>query len=208
MQDKNEIIKTVNEIKKTKLADLKSNPVENSSGTNHRALMTYNAMLDNITISTGTKTDIECAGITWTLRLLNTDEFINIRKEVIKECKAEQLFDEWYSSYLTVIKTIAQALTPNPFKIEGKALFNLNDLKQVNYDVLMELYKRYIDFVDMATKKAEEFTDEELEALKEIIKKKPEVYTEFDRRQFLILMKYYPNYCAQLEKMLAKDQIS
>lgn len=208
MSNKNDIIKSVNEIKKTNIADLKKDLVGNSSGKNFNALATYNAMLDHITIGPGTNTTINVAGFDWTLRLLGSQEFIQIRKDAINQCKKDELFDDWYQYYLIAIATIGKALTPNPFKPEGEAIFTIEDLKLVNYDVLIEIYKRYIHFVDMATKKAEEFKPEELEALIQLVEKKPELLSEFNRKQFLILTPYLFNLSQEQAKIIKKEQTS
>lgn len=204
-KSKTEIIKSINELNNSPLNQLKKDPVNNSSGTNHKALMQYNAMLDNITLGAHTNTTIEYAGIEWTLRLLTSAEYISIRKEVIEISKKDNLFDDFYITYLTILKFLSLALTPSPFKTEGKAIFSEEDLKLVNYDVLEELYKRYIDFVQMATKKAEEFTEEEIQALMEIVKKKPEVLNELGRAQLLIVSKYSLNYSQNLAKIIEPE---
>ena len=208
MSSKADIINTINEMHKIPLNDLKKDPVGNASGTNHKALMQYNAMLDNITIGAGTSTKIELAGYEWQLRLLTADEYVNMRLDTIQVAKEKECFDEWYLYYLEAIKTLAIALTPSPFKTEGKTIFTEEDLKMVNLDILLELYKRYIYFVQMATKTAEEFTEEEAQALIEIVKKKPEVLNELNRKQSLLLNRYLLNYSQNLEKMLKSESIN
>jgi len=100
------------------------------------------------------------------------------------------------------------ACTPSPFKTEGETLFVEEDLKLLAYDILIELFKRYVFFVHMATKKAEEFSEEELQALMSIVRKKPEVLMELDRRQSVYLNRYLLSYCVNLEKMLKPEQTS
>jgi hypothetical protein len=198
--DKQEIISAVNKIKKEPLAPLKKDVLENSSGTNHKALMQYNAMLDHITIGAGTSTIIEYAGIEFKLRLLTAEEFMDIYKSNIKKMEEEKLFDEIYREYLTVVKTLAVALTPSPFKTEGKAIFNEDDLKLMNYDVLYELGKKYQHFVDLATQKPDHMPNDEITALIELVKKKQTPLTVLNRKQLLTIANYYMNYSQHLEK--------
>ena len=198
---KSEIIEAVNNIKNIKIADLKNSPVKNSSGTNHRALLQYNAMLDNITLGAHTTTTIDFAGLDWTFRLLTAQEYIDIRLSVIEGAKKEQVFDDFYTWYLTILKTLTKALSPSPFKSEGTTVFSEDDLKMVNFDILEELYRRYIDFIQQATKIYPEFTNEEIEELIAVVKKKPEVLTAYDRSRLLITSQYLLNYCVNLEKI-------
>lgn len=205
MDKKSDIINKINDIKNVKIADLKENVVGNSNGNNYLALAKYNAMLDNITIGPHTVTNIEFVGIDWQLRLLGSDEFIKIQKEIINIAKEEDMIEDFYIHYLTVIKILSKALTPSPFKTEGVTVFSENDLKLVNYDVLEELYRRYIDFVDMATKKPQDFTDKEVQELIALVKKKPETLTGFDRSRLLIVSKYLLIYSQKLEKIIESE---
>ncbi len=202
---KDEIIKALNEIKNNPLNELKKDPVANSNGTNHKALMQYNAMLDNIAIGAHTNTTVHLYGRDWTLRLLNYDEYVTIRKEVIQEMKEDELFDDWYSRSLTLLKFLTRALTPSPFKLDGPDVLTENDLRQVNHGVLEEVYEEYFHFIHMATKKADQFTEEEIQALISIVKKKPEGLKALGRAQLLIVSEYFRNYSLNLETIVKPE---
>ena len=101
------------------------------------------------------------------------------------------------------IKILYLANTDSPFKLESN--LSEKDLKLVNYDILEEVYKQYIDFVNQATKKPIEFTDEEVEAFVKIAKKKPELLREYARPKLLTTTLWYLNYSLHLEKMLESD---
>lgn len=176
--NKTEIVNKINNIKNKPIADLKNNLVENSSGTEFTNLMQYNAMLDNILIGAHTTTTIEYAGVAWNLRLLTGEEFINVRLAVDKKCRDRETFAEYFQHYELVIGIMTKALSPNPFKTEGATLWKDEDLRQMNFDVLEELYMQYIEFVQLATKKPTEISPEEIEGLLKIFRKKPEALKE------------------------------
>jgi len=203
--NKEEIISTVNAIKNTPIAPQKDKLIENSSGTKFNALAQYNAMLDNITIGAHTNITIKKYGIDWTMRLLTAEEEIHIKTFANKECKKHEIFDDFYHNFQIVVKTLAQVLTPSPFKTEGKAIFNEEDLKLIPYEILLDLYKEWCYFSDMATARPTDLTNEEMENIYNIAKKKPEVLKELERAKLLPTMSYILNYCNQLEKMLKSD---
>ena len=203
--DKQKVIDAVNNICNVPIADLKKDLVENSSGTNFKALAQYNAMLDNITIGAQTTTTINYAGIDWTLRLLTAEEYVKIRIEMNNECKKHECFDDFFTHYNGMTKILAKALTPSPFKTEGKALFTEADLRLMNYDVLDALYIQYIEFTQLATQKPTEFTAEEVDAMVTIAKKKPELLREYARPKLLQTALWFLNSSLQLEKMLKLD---
>ncbi len=204
-KSKSDVIKSLNEIKNAPIHKLKDDVVENSSGTNYIALAQYNAILDNITIGAHTNTTIIFADIEWKLRLLTSHEYIEIKKDVINQAKKDDLFDDWYTYYLLFHKILAKALTPSPFKLEGKAIFSEEDLKLINYDILEEVYKKYLHFVSLTTKKVEEFTEEEIQALINVVKKNPEILMDLDRGRLLTMSKYFLNYSLNLEKIIKPE---
>lgn len=206
--EKSDIINSINKIKNNPIAEGKKEPVSNSSGTKHKDLMRYNALLDNITIGAHTTCDINYAGVDWKFRLLTAEEYVNIRIDINKSCRDNELFDDFFVNYNAMIKILSKALTPSPFKTEGKAIFSEDDLKLINYDVLEELYIQYLDFSNMATRKPAEFTAEEVEAFVNIAKKKPEALREFDRRKLLVTTNWFINYSKNLEQMLKSDSTS
>jgi|ERR1700761_5776343 len=206
-KSKGELIKSLNEIKQSPLAEFRKTPT-NLNQDNAAAAMQYNAMLDNITIGAGTTYEFEFAGIEWKLRLLTAREFVDIKIARVKAMKDESMFEDFYFNYLTYTKILAKAMTPNPFCPESKIdgiIFTEQDLSSINEDILEEVYRRYIHWVHMATKKVDEFTDEEIEALITIVKKKPEVLRELDRRQSLIVMVYLHKSLANMEKIVKPD---
>jgi hypothetical protein len=204
-KSKSEVIEDLKQIKNVPIAPLKDKPLENSSGDKYVALTQYNAMLDNITLGAHTTTTVEFAGIEWKMRLITSEEYADIRIASTALMKEKQLFDDWYSNYLLILKTLAKALSPTPFKTEGKAIFSEEDLKQIPFEVIEELYKRYMHFRELATKKVEDFTEEEIQLLIETVKKKPEALTEFGRSPLLIVSRYFLDYSARLEKMLKPE---
>lgn len=206
--DKQKIIDAANNIKNEPIADLKKNLVENSSGTNYKGLMQYNAMLDNITIGAHTTTAIEFAGIEWRLRLLTADELVNIKKEVNKIAKDEDWWDEVNLHYNTMVKVLAKALSPSPFKTEGNAVLSEADLKLINYDVLENIYRQYIHFNDIATQKPTEMSPEEIEDTFEIVKKKPIQLKDLDWKRLLIMASYGMTCLRNQEKMRKDDSNS
>lgn len=205
MSKKKEVIDALNEIQNTPIADLKKDLVGNSSGTNHKGLMQYNALLDNITIGAHTNKTINYAGLDFKLRLLTAEEYIGIRMEVDKLCKEKDMFVDYYIIYNLMIKILAKALTPSPFKTEGEAILSEEDLRQINYDVLEEIYAQYLDFVGMATRKPVDYSPEEVEALYEIVKKNIPLLRELERPKLLAVTAYSINYSAALEKIAKSD---
>lgn len=199
--DKKKVIEEINAFKNKPIAPLKDDLLNNTSDGQHKALMQYNAMLDNITIGAQTSKTITYAGINWTLRLLTAEEYVDIRLAADRLCKENDAFEDYYVAFCKMTKILSRALTPSQFKTSGEGLFSEDDLKQVNYDVLEVIYQEYCDFVRVATQKPTEFTDEEIEALWEIAKKKPEVLTELERWRLQAITHYAMNYCASLEKM-------
>jgi len=205
--NKADIIKAVNEFTNTPIAPLKKEnlmEVTGGAGT-FDGLMQYEAMLDNITIGAHTNKVINYAGIDWTLRLLTAEEYVNIRIDVEKATIEAKIFSDYYIAFLTMKKVLARALTPNPFKIEGKGIFTEDDLRHVNFDVLEGLYIQYIEFVTMATRKPTEYSDEEIQAAFEICVKKPEASTGYERPRLQAILLYALN-CYKLQaKMLKSD---
>lgn len=200
---KREIIETLNKVKNTPIAPLKNNVFENANAnsTDYKALQQYNAMLDNITIGAHTNKTIEYAGIEWRLRLLTANEYVEIRKEVERECKKEEIFSDYFIAYHTMKKILSKALTPSPFKTEGKGIFSEDDLSYVNYDVLEAIYIQYIDFVGVATQKPTEMTDEEIEAIYKVAEKKRIVLRELERPKLEAILNYAMNYSQVMEKI-------
>lgn len=200
--NKQDIIDSINKITNEPISSLKKDVYNNTNGDNFKSLLNYNAMLDNITIGAHTTTTIEFAGIEWKLRLLTAEEIINIKKEVLKLAKSEDWYDDVNIHYLTMIKVLSKALSPSPFKIEGKAIFSENDLKLINYDVLENIYRQYIHFNDMATRKPTDMSDEQIQDLLELVKKKHIPLMDLDRKQLLIIANYYMNLSQTQAQML------
>lgn len=200
--NKQEIIDSINKITNEPISSLKKDVYNNTNGDNFKSLLNYNAMLDNITIGAHTTTTIEFAGIEWKLRLLTAEEIINIKKEVLKLAKSEDWYDDVNIHYLTMIKVLSKALSPSPFKTEGKAIFSENDLKLINYDVLENIYRQYIHFNDMATRKPTNMSDEQIQDLLELVKKKHIPLMDLDRKQLLIIANYYMNLSQTQAQML------
>ena len=175
------------------------NKTDNADGFN--AAMQYNLMLDNATISGGTKTTIDIAGLKFELRMLCAYETIEIKKEVLQKARDEQIMDDFYIDYLDAVKTLAKASTPSPFLKDGVTVWKEADFKLLILPVLGELYNRYLHFVDMAVETGEGFTEEELKSLIDFVKKKPLVLTTLDRRKLLIAASYYKTCYERLETM-------
>jgi hypothetical protein len=202
---KEETIEALKSIKNKPIGELKKNPVANSSGTKFKALMQYNAMLDNISLGAHTVTEINYAGIDWSFRLLTAAEWIEIQLEVIASQKKKEIFDDFYHDYLIIRKVLNKASSPNPYKTEGKEIFSEEDLDMIPYDVLEELYLRYIDFIQLACRRVEEFSEDEVQDLIDVVKKKPEILRKYDRSRLLIVSKYLINYSQNLEKIVKSD---
>ena len=177
-------------------------------GDKFNAAIQYNIMLDNATISGGTMTTIEIAGLSFELRLLCAEETIAVKKEVLQTARDEQIMDSFYLDYLDAIKTLAKASTPNPFKSTGKGVWEEKDFKLLVLPVLGELYNRYLHFVDMAVETGETFTEEELKQIIDFVKKKNQVLITYDRRKLLIAANYFKNYSERLELMLKSEPTS
>lgn len=205
MKNKEEIIEQLKALKNIPLGEQKKNPFENADPDKHKMLMQYNIMLDNITIGFHTTTTIEYAGIEWTFRLLSAKEFTDIRLQIDKKCKDEDTFADYYILYHLMVKILAKAMTPSPLKTTGKTIFSEEDLSYLPYDILHSLYVQYLDFVNSATKKPTEFTDEEVEEMINIAKKKPELLREYERPKLLKTALWFMNYSKHLEKMLKSD---
>lgn len=212
--DKNNAIKILNEIKSEPLSQLKSESTKNSDGHNYEDLLKYNVMLDNIAFGCHTKHVIEYQGITWTFRPLTAEEFMSIKLDVYKIQKDNEMWDETYSLYLIILKTLSIALSPSPFKLgkddkgddlPNSTVFTENDLKKIPFDILQELYRHYLHFVSQATKNPLEFTNEELEILLKTIKKNSIPLTDLERKQLLMIAIYGMSCSQQLDEMLKSD---
>lgn len=206
IMNKNEIIKKVNEIYSDPIGNKKKELVKNSDSTkNAVALSQYNAMLDNITIGCHTKTIIRYADIDWEFRLLSSEEFIKVHNEINKIQSNENNWDEVYRNYLAMTKYLSLALSPNPYNTaDAVSILSEKDLGLMPFDLLKDLYIMYIDFVEMATKKPTEITEEELSTLLQIIKKNSEVLKELERPKLLKITSYLLNFL-QLQEMMPKE---
>lgn len=200
--NKEEIIKTVNAIKNTPIAPQKEKLTENSSGKKYKNLARYNAMLDNITFGMHTNTTIKLYGVEWKLRLLSYQEVIDIKISANQEAKLHEIFDDFFLNYHIMIKTVAKALTPSPFKTEGTAIFSEDDLRLINDNIILDIFKEYCHFADMATSRPTELTNEDVENIYNIVKKKPEILKELERSKLLAVTYYTLNYLSQTQKML------
>lgn len=189
-----------------KFADLKKDPLKNSSGESFNALMTYNAMLDNIRLGAHTFTTFDYADIEWKLRLLTSQEYIDLRLDIMKTMEEKKCFEEWYSYFLLIVKTLSIALTPSPFKKEGSTIFSEKDLLDIPYDVLDEIYRKYIFFVEMSTRDVKTFTEEEVAGLLEVIRKKLVPLKDLERSKLLAVTNYLWNSYERLEKITSSVQ--
>ncbi len=208
MANKQEIVDALNNIKNDNFTRLKKNVKDNCDEKNREALLQYSAILDNVTIGAHTKTPINYAGLDLNFRLLTAEEQIAIEKSIIEIQRTEGLFEQFYADYLRIVKILTKALTPSPFKEDGEEILQERDIKLLTLDVLEELYKRYMHFVSLAHKKVQDFTDEEIEDLVELVKKNPEVLISLDRSRLLIVSKYFLTYCVNLEKITKTEQTS
>jgi hypothetical protein len=195
--NKQEVLDTIKNIKNTPIAPQKKDLHSNSNGTNHKALMRYNAMLDNITIGAHSRKTFSLNGIEWDFRLLTASEQNAIRKEVILMAKKDDCFEDFNLQYLEMVKIVTKALSPSPFK----EVWSEEDVGMIPYAMLEELFKEYIDFDSLAMTKPSDLPIDEVEALIEIIKKKPEALRELERKKLLATNIYLLNYCKQLEKI-------
>jgi len=211
--DKNKIIQKVNEIYSEPIAKSKENCVANSDGHNYSDLLSYNILLDNIAFGCNTKYNFEYQGITWTFRPLTAEESISIYLETHKQQKKDDVWDDFYHLYLVILKTLALALSPHPFKLgkdhEGNDLpnssvFTENDLKKIPFNILQELYRHYTHFLAQATKNPEEYTNDELQVLLDTIKKNSIPLRDLERRQ-LLMIATYGMHCSQLLDEMQKS---
>lgn len=203
--DKASAIKMINEFQKKPIDDLKKDVLENASGQNYMDLLKWNAMLDHITIGANTSTTFEYAGIEWTLRLLTAQEYIDCRIAVDEICKELKNFSDYLIGYYNMIKILSIALTPSPFKKEGKTIFSEDDLKLINHDVLEMLYFQYMDFVNLAAKKPTLMSDEEIAGHFEMLKGKPELSMELEPLKLRPILFYAMKYFQALEKTQKSD---
>jgi hypothetical protein len=199
--NKQEVLDTIKNIKNVPIEPQKKDLHSNSSGTNHKALMRYNAMLDNITIGAHTQKMFTLNGIEWTFRLLTGHEQNSIRKEVMALAKKDECFEDFNLKYLEMIKIVTKALSPSPFKTDGKEIWSEEDVGMLPYAMLEEMFNEYIEFDLLAMTKPSDLPIDEVEALIEIIKKKPEALKEFERKKLLATSLYLLNYCNHLEKI-------
>lgn len=199
MTTKQEII---DKLKNNPLATQKKDPSANSSGIKHRALMRYNVMLDNIAIGAHTQTTVNIAGIDWTLRLLTSGEQNEIRKEVLKQAKKDDCFEDFNILFWTYVKIITRSLSPSPFKTDGKEIWTEEDMTNLPDGLLETLYLTYIDFDALATQKPTDLPIEEVEAIIEVVKKKPEELNGLGRWRLLATAKFLQASCNRLESIV------
>lgn len=205
---KEDIIKQVNEKYSEPIAPKKKDTFKNADAGKHKALMQYKAMLDHIALGAHTKITITKYGRDWNFRLITADEQDKLGMDVQKQAKLDECFEDVHLSYLLFRKTLALALSPTPFKTEGKDdngddILGEDDLKYLPMTALESLFKEYINFVDMALVEAENLSEEEAVSLIELIKKKPRVLKELNRTQLLTALHYYRN-CLQILEETAK----
>src|SRR6516225_10946846 len=110
--DKQAVVDKLKDIKKKPINPQKADLKENSNGTNYKGLMRYNAILDNILIGAHTQKTVELNGVEWTIRILTAKEHNNIRKEIMRQAKADECFEDFNLSYLEMTKIIAACLSP------------------------------------------------------------------------------------------------
>lgn len=206
--NKDEIIKKVNEIKNISIADQKKDVFNNADhdGKAHKALLQYNALLDNVTFGAHSNKTFHYLGVDWTIRLLTGEEQNDIKKDVIATAKKDDCFEDFNLNYLTVVKFVTRALSPSPFKTEeSKTIWSEADVKGICYGIAEEIYKEYIDFDLISTRKAEEFTQAEIEEMIEFIRKKPDLLRDLERPKYYAVIKYLMNYSKHLESLLKPD---
>lgn len=192
----------IDKLKNNSFATQKKDPVANSSGTKHRALMQYNAMLDNIAIGAHTQTTVNIANIDWTFRLLTGKEQTDIRKEVLNEAKKDECFEDFNITFLTMVKIVTRALSPSPFKTDGKEIWNEEDIAGLPYGLLETLYITYIDFDALSTQKPTELPMDEVEAIIDVVKKKPEELSGLGRWKLLAISRSLLESCNRLQEIV------
>ncbi len=192
----------IEKLKNNSLASQKKDPVSNSSGTKHRALMRYNAMLDNIAIGAHSQTTISIANIDWVFRLLTSSEQNEIRKDVLKQAKKDDCFEDFNIQYWTFVKIVTKSLSPSPFKTEGKEIWTEEDITNLPHGLLETLYISYIDFDALSTQKPTDLPIDEVEAIVEVVKKKPEELSGLGRWKLLATARFLLDSCNRLESIV------
>ncbi len=199
MTSKQEIIA---KLKNNSIAAGKKNPVANSSGLEHKALMRYNAMLDNIAIGAHTQVTNTIAGIDWTQRLLTGNEQRKIRMEVLEQAKEDDCFEDFNLNFLTMVKIVTKSLSPSPFKTEGKEIWSEEDIANLPDGLIETLYLTYIDFDALSTQRPTEIPMDEVEAIINIVKKKPGELSGLGRWKLLAISRSLLESCNRLESIV------
>jgi hypothetical protein len=212
---KSDLINVINEKTREPINELKKEIVGNSDGHNYLELNAYNALLDNISFGCHTKHEVEYMGHVWKMRPLSAEELVKVELETQKLQKENDAWSDFYRSYLIFTKTLALALSPSPFKIGKDAngqdlkdsdVLTENDLKKLPFELLSELYKQYLHFINTASNKdVIDYTDEELHLLLDTVKKNSIPLTALERRNLLIIADYGMSCSRQLERMLTDD---
>jgi hypothetical protein len=192
----------IEKLKNNSFASFKQKPVENSSGDKHRALMRYNAMLDNVAIGAHTQTTVNIAGIDWDFRLLTGKEQNAIRKEVLNQLKAEDCFEDFNLQFWTMVKIVTKSLSPSPFKTEGKEIWTEEDIANLPDGLIETLYITYIDFDSLSTQRPTELSYDEVEAMVDVVKKKPEELKKLGRWRLLATSISLAESCKRLESIV------
>lgn len=160
--------------------DQKSALNKNSDADGADGLITYNKMLDHLAFGAHTFYEFEYLGNKWTMRLLGNKEDIDINAEIDKYQLDNKDYNDINVNRLKLVKRLVKALSPSPFKVDAtqvNAIWSEKDLMMLHYNALIELNNRYMAFIEKATTDPELMTEEQILAMYEILKKKPEGWT-------------------------------
>lgn len=208
MDKRDELVKNLNQFVNKSFADLKNNPKENSTEDDlksYNALKHYNIMLDHITIGAHTTMTVNYVGRDWTFRLLTAGENLQIHCDCIKRAEELKVFDDYVLAILSRVKIIQLALTPSPFKTSGVDILTEEHIMHLAECIVEPLYHEYTNFVGMATAKPQEMSNEDIEDIIAIVKKKQQPLTDLSYWKLWKVVLYQQKYSESLEKIVKSD---
>ena len=173
-------------------------------------LSLYDAILDNLAFGVKTKTTIKYCGVDWTFRMLGNEEEQSINYQVSKmmgdDIKNGIATDKFRYQIEEAVRTIHLALSPTPFYTKNNAgedkVYDIAQIRLIPKDILINLLSLYRVFVQKATQDPEELTVEQIEAVLQMAKGKPEVLLALDYNQYVALTRYLMNYSQALEQKI------
>lgn len=211
-------------VRKDCYGDKKDDLAENAIGIGMTKLAKYNKILDHISKGPHTKIDFIYDNLEWTFRLITADEFANIHKEHYLLLQQNvDVVEKVGSDVWFIKKVLSLAMSESPFKTEDVAylscfgvkvnynneqfssILTAEDLGSLPWDYLEDLYKHYIYYTTVINKAIEQYDEQEIKELIDIIKKKPELMKDLELMKLRAVTDYLLKYYVTRAEILKSD---